>query len=62
MITVIDWSTSYSSEHFQSVIVDGVVSVSCRLGVPQGSALGPVLFSLYSKPFSDMTSEFCPCL
>ena len=56
--TVLDWFVSYLSGRFQSVIVDGVVSASCPLvyGVPQGSVLGPVLFTLYSQPLSDVIS------
>ena len=49
----------YLSERFQSVIVDGVVSASRPLvyGVPQGSVLRPVLFTLYSQPLSDVISD-----
>ena len=56
--TVIDWFVSYLSGRFQSVIVDGVVSASRPLvyGVPQGSVLEPVLFTLYSQPLSDVIS------
>ena len=50
MGAVLDWFVSYLNEHFQSVIVDSVVSASCPLvyGVLQGSVLGPVFFTLYS--------------
>ena len=56
--TVLDWFVSYLSGRSQSVIVDGVVSASRHLvyGVPQGSVLGPVLFTLYSQPLSDVIS------
>ena len=50
MGAVLDWFVSYLNEHFQSVVVDNVASASCPLvyGVPQGSVLGPVFFTLYS--------------
>ena len=56
--TVLDWFVSYLSGRFQSIIVDGVVSASRLLvyGVPQGSVLGQVLFTLYSQPLSDVIS------
>ena len=42
-------TVSYLCGRFQSVIVDGVVSASRPLvyGVPEGSVLGPVLFTLH---------------
>ena len=56
--TVLDWFVSYLSGRFQSVIADGAVSASRPLvyGVPRGSVLGPVLFTLYSQPLSDVIS------
>ncbi len=43
------WFASYLSGRKQHVAVDGVNSASlkCHVGVPQGSVLGPILFSLF---------------
>ena len=56
---VLDWFESYVSNRFQSVIVDGLLSEASSLlyGVPQGSVLGPILFTLYSQPLSDIISS-----
>jgi len=56
--TVLDWFVSYLSGRFQSVIADGVVSAPHLLvyGVPQGSVLGSVLFTVYSQPLSNVSS------
>ena len=50
------WFESYLSDRTQSVVVDGLMSTPIPLvfGVPRGSVLGPVLFTLYSQPLSDV--------
>jgi len=57
--TVLQWFSSYVSDRYQSVNIDGNTSAPSLLlfGVPQGSVLGPVLFTLYSQPLSDILSD-----
>ena len=53
---VLSWFDSYISERTQSVVLNNVHSTLCNLkhGVPQGTVLGPVLFTLYTMPLSDV--------
>ena len=54
--TALAWIASYVSGRSQCVLVDGSLSDPCPLlyGVPQGSVLGPILFTLYAQPLSDV--------
>jgi hypothetical protein len=53
------WMTSYLKDRFQTVIVDGQKSqpVLLEYGVPQGSVLGPKLYSIYTKPLADTLED-----
>lgn len=54
--TALHWFRSYLSNRLSHVRIRGVKSLDTRLefGVPQGSVMGPLLFTLYSKPVSDI--------
>ena len=56
--TVLRWIESYLKGRPQCIVLDKILSrpryLSC--GVPQGSVLGPLLFSLYIAPLEDIIS------
>ena len=56
--TAYKWFKFYLTDRQQSVLINSLLSDPCPLlyGVPQGSVLGPVLFTLYSQPLSDVIS------
>ena len=56
----LQWFRSYLSDRVQSVSIDGVESVKRKLryGVPQGSVLGPILFTIYTSSLSDLIQPY----
>ena len=54
--SVLKWFTSYITGRTQKVNIEDEYSLAFPLktGVPQGSVLGPLLFSLYLQPLGDI--------
>ena len=57
--TVLKWFHSYLTERTQAVVINGIESELVRLlfGVPQGSVLGPILFTIYTSPLGTILRE-----
>ena len=58
--TVLVWIKSYLSNRKQKIKIGDSFSEAVILpfGVPQGSVLGPLLFTLYTSPLSQVISKF----
>ena len=60
----LEWFTSYLSGRSQQVAVNGGLSSSFALkqGVPQGSCLGPVLFTIYTSKMFEIVEKHLPSI
>ena len=56
---ILDWFTSYITGRTQSVSINNVTSdpTTLEFGVPQGSVLGPILYTLYTTPLGSIIRE-----
>lgn len=56
----LEWFASYLSERSFHTLVEGASSLdkSIDFSVPQGSILGPVLYSVYASPLEDVITRF----
>ena len=55
----LNWFKSYLTGRYQRIKLGDCLSskASLKFGVPQGSVLGPLLFTLYTTPLSSMIFE-----
>ncbi|KAL5257832.1 hypothetical protein ACHWQZ_G012689 [Mnemiopsis leidyi] len=56
---VLDWFKSYLTDRSFTVSINGKLSSKCflKVGVPQGSILGPILFILYTKELNSIAKR-----
>ena len=58
--SALDWFKSYLGDRKQTILIDGSRSTETNLnfGVPQGSVLGPILFTIYTRPLGNIAKKF----
>ena len=58
-MVLLDWFSSYLTSRSQAVSIQNFTSSFSNLscGVPQGSVLGPLLFTLYTTPLGSVISK-----
>ena len=60
---VLKWFSSYVSGRTQCIMINNQTSpvFDLNYGVPQGSVLGPVLYTIYTKPLGTLIQSFDLC-
>ena len=60
--SALNWIESYLSNRTQRIYIDGVLSSNFNLkfGLPHGSCLGPLLFSLYASKLFKIVESHVP--
>ena len=60
--TALHWYSSYLADRSFSIVINGITSDSFPIccGVPQGSCLGPLLFTKYASSFFDVVYKHLP--
>ena len=55
-----NWLHTYVTNRYQHVVINDEVSNQrvIRQGVPQGSVMGPILFTLYSSPLETILQSY----
>jgi Reverse transcriptase (RNA-dependent DNA polymerase) len=60
---VLKWTLSYLSGRTQRIVVEDSLSnlSSCTVGVPHGSVMGPLMFTVYVAPIGRIIEGYVRC-